>query len=203
MNTYMPKELGLKGPYRISARVYDMPIPLNKDLDNMHIYYKAFLDLLQDRGMIISDNKMHVTQAGGFRYTPINSISERKLVFTIERETSELISQQLMYNLEPKEVVRVSEDQIKTIGFEYVYLSSSKGASPGEIRYDVDHKLVDANFGKTKVLKGYAEKIFKSMFRFAINYNKHIIVSEEFYRIHAERIKIHFLDKGVPVYIKY
>ena len=195
MSMYMPSTLDIKGPLAVSAVVYDWPIPLNKDLDNMHIYYKAFLDLLKDRGMIIDDSKQYISRAGGFRFIPITASSDRKLVFDIEPETSELLTTHMMYNLEPKEAERVSHTE-----FKHFRLETSEEPEPGT--FGIDDNVLLCNFGKTKVIKANADKIFRNLFSYALNYNTPIVVGEEFYRIHADRINRFLLFGGIQVYIK-
>jgi hypothetical protein len=196
MADYMPTSLNMDSPLKVKATVYDWPIPLNKDLDNMHIYYKAFLDLLKQRGMIIDDSKQHITMAGGFRFIPISDQKDRKLVFEIEEEDSELLKNHLMYNLEPKKASRTNASSHDD-KFE---LLNSNNEEPGQI-VARDGKIY-MNFGKTKIIKANADRMFKQTFDHCVNNNKGCLVSETFYRVHNDRIQKGLLDKGIPVAIK-
>jgi hypothetical protein len=196
MTTFMPTTLGMTGPLRVTATVYDWPVPLNKDLDNMHIYYKAFLDLLKQRGMIVDDSKQHITMAGGFRFIPILHESDRKLVFDIEPETSELLVNHLMFNMTPKQVTRTSA----VVHDDKYELFNTDSEEPGHIVPLRDS--IAMNFGKTKIIKANAERMFRQTFDWCVNHNRGCLVSENFYRIHADRIQKLLLDKGIPVSIK-
>jgi hypothetical protein len=193
MSDFIPSSLNIQTPIHVSALVYDLPVPLNKDLDNMHIYFKAFLDLLKDRGLIKDDSKQFVTQAGGFRFKPVNNVAERRMVFFIETEPDESVRSQMMYNLHPKVVSRSRNPQ-------GIPLMESKRPEPGSVLMFDDHLFV--NFGKTKVIKDKADKAFRELFNIAVNSNKAIYVSEEFYKLHAVRIERFLLKEGVPVGIK-
>lgn len=201
MSDYIPRSLNLSsGPINVFATVYDWPIPLNKDLDNMHIYYKAFLDLLKQRGLIKDDSKLHITMSGGFRFIPISNKNDRKLVFTLIEDGLNTVNNHRMYNLEPKEVLRRKAPK----GFE---LSVNENALPGKLfSYmgddgSVGNKL-SMNFGKTKIIRTNADKLFREVFNMCINYNMDCWVTSEFYRIHGDRIYKFLLNKGIQVYIK-
>lgn len=196
MKDYMPSTLGMTGPLRVQAIVYDWPVPLNKDLDNMHIWTKAFLDLLKQRGLIIDDSKQHITMAGGFRFIPISHHADRKLVFDIEPETSSLLVNHLMYNLGPKQVTRSNASSHDD---KYNVISSIENEL-GHIECRKNNIYV--NFGKTKVIRAHAERIFNQLFVHCVNNNKGCLVDETFYRIHSDRINNLLLRKGVPVAIK-
>jgi Holliday junction resolvase RusA-like endonuclease len=200
MTPFMPKSIDFDGPYRVRAVVYDWPVPMNKDLDNMHIYYKAFLDLLKQRGMIKDDSKRYITEAGGFVFRPINNSDDRKLVFEIVKDEREVITSHVMYNLMPKAAIR---GQAMGAG-----LRMSERIEPGKVEASPITAIggciamLSANFGKTKVIKVNADKIFRQVFDYAINNSVCVTVEEDFYRIHSDRIERFLLSQGVQVIIK-
>jgi Holliday junction resolvase RusA-like endonuclease len=200
MKPFMPAEIGFDGPYRVQAIVYDWAQPMHKDLDNMHIYYKAFLDLLKQRGMIKDDSKRYITEAGGFKFQPIAHKDDRKLVFIITKDIRPEITNHVMYNLQPKSVKRGTP-----LG---VGLNVSERVEPGKVEVQsiesiggIDH-ILQVNFGKTKVIKPNADKIFRNVFDYCVNNNTCVTVMEDFYRIHADRIERFLLSQGVQVIIK-
>jgi len=200
MKPFMPAEINFDGPYRVQAIVYDWAQPMHKDLDNMHIYYKAFLDLLKQRGMIKDDSKRYITEAGGFRFQPIAHKDDRKLVFEITKDERPVITNHVMYNLHPKSVKR---------GFPMgAGLHTSERVEPGKMEVaDVAlmpglETMLLANFGKTKIIKPNADRIFRQVFDYCVNNNTCVTVTEDFYRIHADRIERFLLSQGVQVIIK-
>lgn len=200
MTDYMPSSLNMDGPYRVKAYVHDWGVPMHKDLDNMHIYYKAFLDLMKQRGMIKDDSKRYVTEAGGFTFIPITHKDNRKLVFHISQDQREIIKTSVMYNLSPKAVIR---GQAMGVG-----LRSSGRYEPGVLTVEeavfakgILHVL-HMNFGKTKVIKSNADKLFRGVFDHCINHSVCCTVDEEFYRIHVDRIEKFLLKMGIQVIIK-
>jgi len=192
MTPYMPSSLNMSGPLRVYAIVYDFPIPLEKDLDNMHIYYKAFLDLLKQRGMIKNDDKRYITEAGGFTFHPIYKKEDRALVFIIEKDERTIIRSSMMYNLEQKSVKRGTVKGVE--------LRSSEESLPGILLTTKD--VLYMNFGKTKIIKVNADRLFRAAFNYCINNNTECWVSQEFYRIHSDRIQRFLLDIGIQVNIK-
>jgi len=194
MSDYIPRSLGIYGsPITVKAFVYDWPIPLNKDLDNMHIYYKAFLDLLTQRGLIKGDSKLHISQSGGFRFIPINNALDRKLVFELELDLDPKISRHVMYNLTQKEVIRGGRK-----GYELV---QSQASIAGELAVIHATRRALMNFGKTKIIRPNADKLFRQVFDMCVNHNTSCWVSEEFYRVHVDRIQRFLLNAGIQVYI--
>ena len=191
MDLYMPASITEKLPLRIRAYVYDWPIPLEKDLDNMHIYYKAFLDLMKQRGMIPGDSKRYISEAGGFTFIPIYHEQDRKLVFDIKHDDRAEIAQSLMYNLKPRKVLRGNGTGI--------LLVESKDTPPGELV--PNNEVLLMNMGKTKVIKRHADKLFRAVFDYCLNHNTPCTVGKEFYRDHSDRIQKFLLDRGIPVYI--
>ncbi len=194
MSDFIPRTLNLRGPIKVQAIVYDWPIPLNKDLDNMHIYYKAFLDLLKQRGLIKDDSKRFITMSGGFRFIPITNQADRKLVFHLTEDDNPDIMNHVMFNLTPKEVIRGSET-----GYE---LYQSSLSEPGELLVIHQTQRMTMNFGKTKIIRANADKLFRRVFDICVNFNTHCWVDETFYRVHADRIQKFLLNAGVQVYIK-
>jgi len=191
MKDYMPASLDMNAPFRVRAYVHDWAMPMHKDLDNMHIYYKAFLDLLKQRGMIKDDSKQYITEAGGFQFVPIFDRNQRKLVFEIVEDDRPIIKTHVMYNLEPKSVKRD-----KPAGYE---LKQVNTVEPGYLQV-VDHVMF-MNFGKTKVIKSNADKLFRGVYNHCVNHSTCCWVSEEFYRIHADRIERFLLSQGLQVII--
>lgn len=194
MNPFMPSSLDMDGPYRVQAIVNDWPVPMHKDLDNMHIYYKAFLDLLKQRGMIKDDSKRFITEAGGFIFNPIEHKDQRSLVFEIEQDLRPQVVNHVMYNLEPKKVMRL--DNAYKFGAGLVQSAESE---PGVLTPH-DGKLL-MNFGKTKIIKSNADKMFREVFDFCVNINSACWVEQDFYRIHADRIEKFLLSQGIQVVI--
>jgi len=199
MADYMPRSLNMDGPLRVTAHVYDWAVPMHKDLDNMHIYYKAFLDLMKQRGMIKDDSKRYITEAGGFIFIPITDKDNRRLEFHIQQDTREIIKTSLMYNLLPKTVIRG-----KSTG---VGLVESATEEPGKLLVQttqmtgLSHMLL-MNFGKTKIIKANADKLFRAVYEHCLNYSTCCTVNKEFYRIHSDRIRRFLLDMGIQVIIK-
>ncbi len=191
MKEHIPDDLVIPLPMMLDCTVYDFVIPIHKDLDNMHIYTKAFLDLLVNMGFIPDDSKQYVTQAGGFRYTPVAYKFERKLVFSIKQDFRKNIVEHLMYNIRPREVSRNGKN-----GF---HIKSTNESIPGEISIKDDQIL--CNFGSIKIVKVYANKIFKQIYYHCMNHNSGCWVNQDFYRIHTDRIQKELLQKGVPVSI--
>ena len=191
MTDYMPKSLNMSGPLRVKAYVYDWATPLHKDLDNMHIYYKAFLDLMKQRGMIKDDSKRFITEAGGFLFIPITNKDDRRLVFEIEEDDRAIIRTSVMYNLQPKTVKRD-----KKLG---VHLCVSEETEPGVLTVQFPTLLM--NFGKTKIIKANADKLFRAVFEYCVNNSTCCSVDKEFYRIHADRIERFLLSQGIQVII--
>lgn len=194
MSDYIPRSLNLEGPILIKALVYDWPIPLNKDLDNMHIYFKAFQDLLKQRGLIKDDSKLHITMSGGFRYIPISNQADRKLVFVMVEDTLPSITNHVMYNLTQKEVIRG--------GYKGYELVQSNTSMVGSLAIIHATRRALMNFGKTKIIRTEADKLFRQVFNMCVNFNTPCYVDEEFYRIHADRIYKFLLNPGIQVYIK-
>ena len=161
----------------------------------MHIYYKAFLDLMKQRGMIKDDSKRFISEAGGFIFVPIKYQDDRKLVFEIEQDDRPAIINHVMYNLEPKEVMRLDNAENFGIG-----LARSGESEPGVLTPQ-DGKLL-MNFGKTKIIKSNADKLFRAAFDYCVNNDTGCWVEKDFYRVHADRIQRFLLDAGIHVTIK-
>lgn len=70
-------------PIRIEADLYAPLAAKNWDLDNQWIYHKCFIDSLVTNEVLYDDNVMFVTQAPGFRYFPVETEQERKLVYRL------------------------------------------------------------------------------------------------------------------------
>lgn len=199
MKPFIPKTLNILTPCMIDCTVYDQPIPLHKDLDNMHIYYKAFLDLLVDMGHLKDDSKQFVTQAGGFRYVPVAKTSERQLIFSLKMDMRHSIREHVMYNMSPKKLVRSKRKQGIGIESGKTTLTGWK-IPPGEWSFDAPMgETLLLNFGTTKVTSTHADKLFRAMFAFCINNNTPCSVNEEFYRVHKARIQKFLLNEGVQV----
>lgn len=199
MREYIPKTLNILTPCMIDCTVYDQPIPLHKDLDNMHIYYKAFLDLLVDMGHLKDDSKQFVTQAGGFRFTPVQRTSERQLVFSLKMDMRYSITEHMMFNMSPKKLVRSKRKQGIVIESGKITKTGYK-IVPGEWSFDAPMgETLLLNFGTTKVSSNHADKLFRAMFAFCINNNTPCSVNEEFYRVHKARIQRFLLNEGVQV----
>ena len=199
MRPHIPKTLNIFTPCMIDCTVYDLPMPLHKDLDNMHIYYKAFLDLLVDMGHLEDDSKQFVTQAGGFRFTPVARTSERQLVFSLKVDMRFSITEHMMFKMTPKKLVRSDRKQGIVIDSGKATLHGDK-ILPGEWSFDAQMgETLLLNFGTTKVSSNHADKLFRAMFAFCINNNTLCSVNEEFYRVHKARIQKFLLDQGVQV----
>jgi len=200
MREFMPNKITVPQPWMIDCTVYDFAMPLEKDLDNMHIYYKAFLDLLKGMGFTKDDSKRFITQAGGFRFTPVVFASDRQLVFSIKQDLREVVKKSLMFNLEPKEVERNGKRGCRIIsGFQN--LSGDK-IETGSYMFDHPRgETVICNFGKTKIISTAVTSCLKKLFALAVNSNVGYWVDPEFYRIHADKIQRELLDKGIPVRI--
>lgn len=85
-------------PIRILFEIYDTIKNFN-DVDNhtelgnewdienrASFYIKALTDLLQERNIIVNDDRLHVTQPPAAIFIPVDDVRESKLVFTIESD---------------------------------------------------------------------------------------------------------------------
>jgi hypothetical protein len=73
-------------PIRLECDIYAPLAAKNWDLDNQWLYHKCFIDALVASEVIFDDNVMFVTQSPGFRYFPVDTPEERKLVYRIIQE---------------------------------------------------------------------------------------------------------------------
>ena len=86
MRTHIPSGVKMQYPVRIESDLYTPMAAKNWDLDNQWIYHKCFLDALVSEGCLPDDNIMFVTQAPAFRYFPVDTLEERKIVYRIVQE---------------------------------------------------------------------------------------------------------------------
>lgn len=91
-------------PIRIECHVYDTVKNYydkhnqDWDIDNYsYPYMKAFPDVLQSEGIIVNDDRIHVTQPPSPIFFPINEHNQRKLVFIIYRDEREELKQHEAY----------------------------------------------------------------------------------------------------------
>ena len=190
MIKYIPKE-PFKTPVMIDCHVYDMPLPLTKDLDNMHIYYKAFLDLLTEQGLLEDDSKMFVTQAGGFTFYPVGTLKERKLVFQMVEDGRELITSHNMYQ-KSDPVLTMSH---KSFGF---MLTEDQSLTAGEIV--VSGKVVKACFGKKSATKENKKRIFRALYEACMNTNSKLCMKAQTYEKFKPEVEW-LLSERIPVTI--
>lgn len=83
MHTFVKDLPSLAVPVRIESDLYAPLAAKNWDLDNQWIYHKCFLDALVKADVLPDDNVMFVTQAPAFRYFPVDTPEERKIVYRI------------------------------------------------------------------------------------------------------------------------
>lgn len=91
MKGHIPSGLKLPYPIYVRADLYTPMAAKNWDLDNQWIYHKCFLDALVAEECLPDDNIMFVTEAPAFRYFPVDTLEERKIVYHIGKETREEI----------------------------------------------------------------------------------------------------------------
>jgi hypothetical protein len=102
-NSYIPclKDISpvSKYPIKIAMELHDTidNVYGNKnqrwDVDNRaYPYCKAFPDVLTDLGIIEDDDRLHITQPPVPIFCPIDNHEDRKLVFIIEHDTRDIIS---------------------------------------------------------------------------------------------------------------
>lgn len=190
MIEYLPKK-PFKTPVMIECDVYDMPLPLTKDLDNMHIYYKAFLDLLTEQKLLEDDSKVFVTQAGGFTFYPVPSLSDRKLVFRITEDEREIITTHNMYQ-KSNPVLTMAH---KSFGY---MLTEDQSLPAGEIV--LSNKVIRACFGKKSPTKEHKKRIFRTLYEACMNTNSKLCMK----RVTYDRFKPEvewLLSEKIPVTI--
>ena len=191
MIKYLPKK-AFKTPVMIECDVYDMPLPLTKDLDNMHIYYKAFLDLLTEQKLLKDDSKQFVTQAGGFTYYPVGTIKERKLVFKLTEDVREEINSHMMYQKEEPVLTTAH----KSFGF---YFQEDNSLPAGEIVVS-EGKKVRACFGKKIATKENKRRIFRALYEACMNTNNKLCMKSVTYEKFKPEVEW-LLSQKVPVTI--
>ena len=199
MRPLMPEKIDVPTPWRIQCEVHDLPLPF-KDLDNFHIYFKGFMDLLKGMGFIKDDSKQYITEAGGFTYVPVNHIDERKLVFKISHDNRDIIHRQIMFRLEPRVVIRNGPAGVQIVAGH----KTSTGVDIKLGDFIPDKPLGDklmCNLGKQKISAPAVKACFKKLFTHAVNNNIGYWCDSEFYRIHSDKLQKELLDKGVSITI--
>lgn len=73
-------------PVRIFWEIYELPGRANWDLGNLWLWDKAFEDVLVEKGIIVDDSCLYVTQPAAPLFFPVKDEKDRKHVWIVEED---------------------------------------------------------------------------------------------------------------------
>lgn len=199
---YLPSELGLKLPMKITIELYTTPKICNWDLDNMWIYNKCFQDLLIDRGLIPDDNVRYITLPGAPRFFPVVDEADRRMVFTLTEDNHPKIRSHIMFDLDtPKEFSYIGQGVQHVLPSKYYQIKRGLEGKVGDLYIDGQARTFYVQMGKKKIIHGGLIKGLGRVYSQCIQMNCFPYVDQKFYNSFRAILKKELLDKGVPVYI--
>lgn len=74
------------GPFRLEIDMYDELGKGDWDLDNRWVYTKCLQDLLVKEKILPEDNVLCISSSPGFKFTPVDSAENRKIVLRIYKD---------------------------------------------------------------------------------------------------------------------
>jgi len=162
------------------------------DIDNFNIFYfKAFFDLLRDKGIIPDDSIEFLTGVGS-EFIPVTDDKDRKLEFIFERNNNEILNNHLLYR-------QYNSDLMLTDV--YWKIQVSMNLATGLLMTDHDNRTYHIGIGKKHVIWNALEKVLISIAVNSLILNEPISISEQLANAFEGNVKEIMKSHKIPVFI--
>lgn len=194
MLPHIPKEPLDKSlfPLKVKMLIYRTVDKGQWDIDNFNIFYfKAFFDLLRDKGVIPDDSIEFLTGVGS-EFIPVIDDKDRKLEFIFERNDNLILNNHLLYNqYNPEAIILDANWKIQI----------SMNLSTGGLMVDYDAKTYYIGIGKKHVIWNALNKVLISIAVNSLILNEPISISQQLSEVFGDIVNEVMSSHKIPVFI--
>ena len=179
-------------PIKITMKVYRTVGNADWDIDNFGIFwFKAFFDILRDKKLIPDDNIQYIVGLES-KFIPIINDKKRRLEFVVTRSFRNEISDHLLYQPTPIDIVNGNDGWTILI---------DHSLETGKMLIDYDSKNYRINIGKRYIVWNALRKILTSIAVQSLILNEPINVSLAMMQVFGDVIRDVMFSHHIPVFV--